>query len=53
MTRLPLRALFAASVLLSAAPAWASPVNPWGAHVGKKVVAITPFLYGDSTPYWP
>lgn len=31
-------------------PAAASPLDPWGAHVGKGVVAVTPFLYVDQTP---
>ncbi|MDP2306743.1 MAG: hypothetical protein Q8P18_12030 [Pseudomonadota bacterium] len=32
------------------APAVAGPLNPWGAHVGKGVVAVTPFVYVDQTP---
>jgi hypothetical protein len=44
----------AAAVLLvhAAAPteARAAPLNPWGAHVGEGVFALTPFLYVDQTP---
>lgn len=54
MSRTPLLAtpLLATSLLLAIAPqaAFASPVNPWGATVGKGVVALTPFLYVDQTP---
>lgn len=45
-----LRPLLASILLCSALPAAASPLNPWGATVGKGVVALTPFLYVDQTP---
>ncbi len=44
------RRLACAALLLAATPAAASPLNPWGVHVGKGVVALTPFLYVDQTP---
>ncbi len=28
----------------------AAPLNPWGVHVGKGVLAVTPFVYVDSGP---
>lgn len=44
---LPFAALLA---LAWSAPAAASPLNPWGVHVGKGVFALTPFVYVDQTP---
>jgi|GEM_PF-3126117 len=47
------RALAAAPLLglvLGAAPAHAAPLNPWGAPVGRGVVALTPFLFVDQQP---
>lgn len=37
-------------LLALATPAFAAPLNPWGAHVGEGVLAVTPFLYVDQTP---
>lgn len=42
--------LLAAAALAVALPAQASPLNPWGAHVGRKTFALTPFVYVDQTP---
>ncbi len=42
--------LAALAALAWSAPAAASPLNPWGAHVGKGVFALTPFVYVDQTP---
>ena len=41
-----MRTLPALLLLAASTPASASPLNPWGAHVGDKVVAVTPFIYG-------
>lgn len=45
---LPLATLLLAVV--GSTPAAASPLDPWGAHVGKGVFAVTPFVYVDQTP---
>jgi hypothetical protein len=42
-------AAFLAAVAWSA-PAMAGPLDPWGAHVGKGVFALTPFIFADQTP---
>jgi hypothetical protein len=42
--------LLAATLFAWALPAQASPLNPWGAHVGRKTFALTPFVYFDQTP---
>lgn len=45
------RPLFAAAALLAwSAPALAAPLTPWGVHVGKGVVALTPYVFFDQTP---
>lgn len=50
MTRSSLLAPVLLLSVLAPTAALASPVNPWGATVGKGVVALTPFLYVDQTP---
>ena len=51
MSRSPLLVSTAVLVLAAASgSAQASPLNPWGATVGKGVFALTPFLYVDQTP---
>jgi hypothetical protein len=42
--------LLTALSLAVATPAVAAPLNPWGVHVGRKVFALTPFLYVDQSP---
>jgi hypothetical protein len=44
MSRLPV-CVVAAALLAVATPAAAGPLDPWGAHVGDGVFALTPFLY--------
>ncbi|MFN7146154.1 MAG: hypothetical protein ACK4YP_20450 [Myxococcota bacterium] len=46
----PTPPIAALALLAWSAPAAAGPLNPWGAHVGKGVVALTPFVYVDQTP---
>jgi hypothetical protein len=50
MHRSPLLSSTLLLLALGPSAAQASPVNPWGATVGKGVVALTPFLYVDQTP---
>lgn len=50
MPRSPLLSSTLLLLALGPSAAQASPVNPWGATVGKGVVTLTPFLYVDQTP---